>query len=57
MIKINLENQHLQALKTTKVYYKKKIAEETNKEKKLIYQKMIEDLNEEEKKILDKIKD
>ena len=54
---MNLENEHLHALKTTKVYYKNKIAEETNNEKKLIYQKMIDDLTEEEKKILDKIKD
>ena len=50
--KMHLNNQHLQAIKTTKNYYKNKIKEEKDDEKKLIYEAMIEDLTEEEKRIL-----
>ena len=49
---MNLENQHLQAIKTTKQYYKNKMENETDKDKKLIYKAMLEDLTNEEKKIL-----
>lgn len=52
MIKINLSEEKLRAIKTTKVYYKNKIASETDKEKILIYEAMIEDLNELEQKSL-----
>lgn len=51
---MNLENQHLLAIKTTKEYYKNKIANETDKDKKLVYEAMIEDLTSEEQKILAK---
>ena len=51
---MNLENQHLQALKTTKEYYRRKLAEETDNNKKLTYTLMIEDLTYEEQKILKK---
>lgn len=51
---MNLENQHLQAIRTTKEYYRRKLAEETDKDKRLTYTLMIEDLNYEEHKILEK---
>lgn len=49
---MHLDNQRLQAIKTTKNYYKNLIATETDKEKILIYEAMIEDLSEVEQKIL-----
>ena len=49
---MNLENQHLKAIQTTKQYYKRQLEEENDKEKKQIYQAMIEDLTDEEKRIL-----
>lgn len=49
---MNLENQHLQAIKTTKQYYKNKMEKETDEDKKSVYKAMIEDLTGEERKIL-----
>ena len=49
---MNLNNQHLKAIQTTKNHYKNLIATETDKEKISVYKAMIEDLTEEEEKIL-----
>lgn len=49
---MNLDNQHLIAIKTTKIEYQKKRDMETDKKKKQLYQAMIDDLTSEEKRIL-----
>lgn len=49
---MNLNNQHLLALKTTKIEYKKKLEETDNPHEKEVYQQMINELTHEEKKIL-----
>ena len=50
---MNLDNQHLIAIKTTKVEYQKKMEAETDKKKKQLYQAMIDDLTSEEIRILE----
>ena len=49
---MNLDNQYLIAIKTTKLEYERKLAAETDEKQKEIYQAMIDELTMEQKRIL-----